>query len=274
MFPVIFKIGNFELHTYGVMFALAFAAAVYLTVRRGKKYGYEFSQMYDLSMVVIFSSLIGARLTYVIFHLDEFKGRYWDIINPFQSTGQIGLSGMVLLGGVITAAAAVLIYIRIKKYRLGEIADIIAPSLVVGIAIGRLGCFMNGCCFGEPCNLPWAVKFPPGSYAFYVYGDVHVHPTQLYEVLYATVIFIILSIIEKKKPFHGFNFALFLVLYGIGRFFNETLRYYNGSEAGMKLQIVSGLDITFSQITSLVMLLTGLIIILTRKRSQDVGTRP
>jgi len=273
MFPVIFKIGNFELHTYGVMFAVAFASAIYLTVKCGKKYGFEFSQMYDLSMVVIFSSLIGARLTYVIFHLDEFKGRYWDIISPVQSTGQIGLSGMVLLGGVIFAATAVLIYVKIKKYRLGEIADIIAPGLLIGIAIGRIGCFMNGCCFGEPCSLPWAVKFPPGSFAYYVYGDVAVHPTQLYEVIYTIVIFIFLILIENKKPFHGFIFALFLSLYGIGRFFNETLRYYNGSEAGMKLHLMSGADITFSQITSIIMLVIGLIIILTHKRSQNLGTR-
>lgn len=267
MFPVLFKIGRFELHSYGVMLATAFAISVFIAVKRGKRVGFTFSQIYDISIVVIFSSLIGSRLAYVVLHLDEFRGRMWDVINPIQSSGQIGISGMVQLGGVVFAIAAVIIYVKLKNISLGKIADILAPSLAIGIAIGRIGCFLNGCCFGKPCDLPWAVKFPPGSFAHYAYHDAAIHPTQLYAFFFALLIFLIIVTVDKKKPFDGFTFALFMVLYGIARFVNESFRYYEGSEAGMVLMKIFDTDITFSQIISLSLFLAGIIIIITRKRS-------
>jgi len=271
MYPVLFKIGRFELHSYGVMLAAAFAVSVFLAVKRGQKVGFTFSQIYDITIVVIFSSLIGSRMAYVVLHFDEFRGRMWDIINPIQSNGQIGISGMVQLGGVVFAIAAVIIYVRIKSLSLGKVSDVLTPSLAIGIAIGRIGCFLNGCCFGKPCDLPWAIKFPPGSFAHYAYNDTAVHPTQLYAVFYALLIFIILTIVDKKKPFHGFNLALFMILYGIARYINESLRYYEGSESGMVLIKIFEVGITFSQIISIALVLAGLIIIITRTRSFSFG---
>ena len=267
MFPVIIKIGSFELHSYGVALAAAFAFAVLIAVKRGKSAGYDFSQIYDLSIVIIVSSLIGSRFAYVVLHFEEFRGRMWDIISPIQSNGQIGIAGMVQLGGVVFAIIAFVIYARIKKMNLGKIADVLVPSLAIGIAIGRIGCFLNGCCFGELCDLPWAVKFPPGSFAHYAYHDAAVHPTQLYAVIYALIIFAILIKFDKTKPFNGFTFALFMILYGIARYINESLRYYEGSEAGMVLLNIFNINFTFSQIISISLFLTGIIIIFFLKRS-------
>ena len=267
MFPVIFKIGGFELHTYGVMLAIAFAVAVYIALKRVQRYGFTFVQFYDISMVIIVAAIVGSRVAYVILHMDEFQGRWWDTINPFQSTGEIGLSG---LGGVILAVPAVLIYVRAKKLHLGKVVDVIAPSLAIGTAIGRVGCFLNGCCFGKPCDLPWAVHFPEGSFAHYAYHGAPIHPTQLYAIIYCLLIFLILTKTERVKPFHGFNFALFMILYGVFRFLNEFLRYYEGSEAGLNLLKITEVNITFSQISCLALILAGIVIILLTKRSSNL----
>ncbi|MBL7191365.1 prolipoprotein diacylglyceryl transferase [bacterium] len=273
MYPVIFKIGRFELHTYGVMFALAFTAAIIIAVRRGKKYGFGFDQVYNTSMIIILSSLIGTRLAYVVLHLDEFRGRWLDIINPFQSSGVIGIAGMVLLGGVIGGVIGGVLYLRLKKLSIGKMVDVYAPPLTIGIAIGRIGCFMNGCCFGKECHLPWGVVFPPDSWAHAVFSGAPVHPTQLYECLYTLLIFFVLLKLEKLKKFHGFIFAVFLILYGFFRIINESLRYYGGGEAGMIIIDTNFISLTFSQISSVIMIIIGLFIIITSKESSDLAKR-
>ena len=270
MYPVIFRIGGFELHTYGVMLALAFAAGIYLAVKRGKRYGFTFDQIYTISMIVVVSAIIGSRIAYVLLHLNEFQGRWLDTISPIQSDGQIGISGLVMLGGVIAAVISVILYFRWKKLSVGEIADVLAPCTALGFAIGKVGCFFNGCCFGKESHLPWAMRFPPGSIAHYVMGNTPIHPTQLYAITCYLLIFIILVKSEKNKEFHGFLFALFLILYGIFRFINEMFRYYEGSEAGMKLLHFPGFDITFSQIVSLIMLAAGLITIIIGNRRANI----
>jgi len=258
MFPVLFKIGNFELHTYGVMLAAAFAVGFFVAVKNGKKRNLDFDQIYSLTIVIIFSSIIGARLAYVIFHLEEFEGRWLDIISPIQSTGQIGISGMVALGGVVCAVIVSLIYVKKKNISAADATDALTPSLALGLAIGRVGCFFNGCCFGKECHLPWGMSFPKGSISHYVYGDIPLHPTQIYAVIYNLLIFAVLMRTAKIPGLRGMQFPVFLVLYGIFRGMNESLRYYGGHEEGMRL---FG-SITFSQLVSIVFVLSGLIILI------------
>ena len=266
MYPVIVKIGSFELHSYGVMLALAFATGILLAVKRGKRYGFTFNQIYDVSMIIVVSAIVGSRIGYVIFHLDEFRGRWWDMINPIQSTGQIGLSGLVILGGVIASLISVFLYYRWKKLSVAKIADVVAPCFALGIAIGRIGCFLNGCCFGKECHLPWAMRFPEGSIAHYIYGNTPIHPTQLYEILYCLLIFAALLLVEKRSRFNGFLFALFMVLYGTFRFINEFFRYYEGYESGMNLIYLGYFNITFSQIVSFMMIVSAIIVIIIGNR--------
>ena len=270
MYPVIFKIGRFELHSYGVMLALAFTLGVYDVIKRGKRAGFTFDQVYNAAILVIITALVGSRLTYVAFHLEEFQGRWLDIINPIQSTGVIGLAGMVILGGVVATSISAIIYLRLKNIPAGKMFDVFAPSLALGIAIGRIGCFLNGCCFGTECGLPWGMAFPEGSYAHYVYGYAHIHPTQLYEFLYCLLIFFILLRTERIKKFQGFNFALFLTLYGFFRILNESVRYYDGAEAGMVVMRLLDIRLTISQITCIFLIIIGLIIIFTGKRSANL----
>ncbi len=245
--------------------ALAFAIGVALAVRRGRSYGFTAVQVLDTSMMILISAILGSRIVYVVFHIDEFRGRWWDVINPFQSTGQIGLSGMVFLGGVIFALGIGWIFVRRRGIPFAKMCDTVAPSLALGAALGRIGCFFNGCCFGKVCHLPWAVTFPQGSFAHYISGGEPVHPTQLYGVLSNLLIFIVLWRIKPDRVFPGFHIALFLVLYGFFRFINEFFRYYEGSESALKLLNIAGINITFSQIVSLLMLAVGMFIILTKR---------
>jgi phosphatidylglycerol:prolipoprotein diacylglycerol transferase len=174
---------------------------------------------------------------------------------------------MVILGGVITALIVTSIYVQRKKLAVLKIVDVVSPSLALGIAIGRIGCFLNGCCFGKACHLPWAISFPPGSIAHYIVGNQAVHPSQLYESFYSLLIFFTILFLEKRKKFFGFNGALFLTMYGIFRFINEMFRYYEGNEKGMVLFSLGNTDLTFSQIISLLMVVSGILVIILGNRS-------
>ena len=265
MFPVLFKIGKFELHTYGVMLAAAFAVGFLLAVRNGRKRDLNFDQIYNLTIVIILSSILGSRFTYVIFHLDEFRGRWLDVINPIQSTGQIGISGMVVLGGVICAVIISLLYLKKKNISIANATDTMTPSLALGLAIGRAGCFFNGCCFGKTCDLPWGMSFPEGSMPHYIYGSATLHPTQLYAVIYNLLIFAILMKTSTIPRLKGMQLPIFLVFYGLFRGINESLRYYGGHEEGMVLMGT----VTLSQFISIVFVISGaLVIFINYKRNK------
>lgn len=265
MFPVLIDLGRFKLHSYGLMMFIAFLLGIWIAHRRGKKAGLGESTVLDLSTIIILFGLLGGRLLYVLTHLSEFKGRWLDIISPIQSNGQIGFAGLVLLGGVILSFVAVLVYVYRKKINLLTILDVFAPSVALGIAIGRLGCYLNGCCFGLPTELPWGVVFPHGSPAGYIFPGVHVHPTQIYAFLYGVSLFLLLLWAEKRFTlFPGFTWSLFLIGYGTLRFLNELIRWH---EEGLHLiNFANGGFITVSQTISLLMMLTGVVLFLRSRR--------
>jgi len=192
MHPIIFKIGWFELHSYGLFLALAFLVGIYTATKRAKKFGVQPDIIMDISVVIIISSIIGSRFLYVIFHIDEFRGNYLDIINPFQSSGVFGIAGLTMLGGVIFALLSTIFYAKIKNLSLLKTEDILFPSVALGVGITRIGCFLNGCCYGVECNLPWGMVFSPESPAGYHFYDIAIHPTQLYSSLGGFIIFFIL----------------------------------------------------------------------------------
>jgi phosphatidylglycerol:prolipoprotein diacylglycerol transferase len=262
MHPILFRIGSFELHTYGVAMGLAFVVAIVWSVRRAHMAGVTKSFIFDLAVVVILSSLVGARLSYVGAHWDEYRHHLLDIISPFQSDGSIGIAGMVLLGGVIAAIIVGAWFLRRRKVGFWSMADVIAPPLALGIGIGRLGgCFLNGCCFGVPTDGPLGMVFPPGCYASSVYPGIPIHPTQLYAAGAALVIAVALPILERRwRRFAGWTFSLFMVLYGIDRFVVEGYRYYSPSTSfhawGMQWtgsRILAGAMVIFGVVAFLIL---------------------
>ncbi len=258
MYPELFRIGPLVINSYGLMLALAFILGLWITNYKAAQRKIDPNDIMNLAVVVMISSIVGARLLYVLFHLDEFRGRWLYTFLPIQPDGTIGLGGLILLGGVLGGFLAGGIYVVQKGMPFWKVVDSVAPALALGIFLGRIGCFLNGCCFGKACDLPWAVTFPPNSPAGLIMKDMAVHPTQLYASLYGLIIFGILMGLDRRPRFEGFLFGMFLILYGIARFSVDFFRYYES-----QMFIIAGLG--FNQLISLLMFLAGLIIVWKRR---------
>ncbi|MEL6821528.1 MAG: prolipoprotein diacylglyceryl transferase [Calditrichota bacterium] len=265
MKPELFRIGAFAVNSYGVFLALAFVVGLWLTLRLGKRCGLNRDNVLDLSIIVMITSIIGARLLYVLFHLSEFEGRWLYTFIPIQPDGRVGLSGLIFLGGFMGAVAASVLYIRWRKMPMLKTTDSAMPALALGIFFGRIGCLLNGCCFGQVCELPWAVNYPLNSAAYHILNGMAAHPTQLYESGYGLTIFIVLMLMERKGTWEGQLTGWFLVLYGISRFTIDFWRYYEE-----QMFLFAGLE--FNQIVSFVMFITGIYILFKLKPGGSTGS--
>ncbi len=266
MYPELLDLGKVQIHSYGLMMFLGIASGLWLAYRRGKQAGLGENVVIDLATWMIVMGLIGARTFYVVTHLDEFQGNWLGIINPVRPDGTLGLAGLVFLGSVVFAVATLIFIAWRRKLNLLVLMDVFAPALALGSVFGRIGCFLNGCCFGMPTDLPWGVEFPPGSYAGSVFHHVHVHPTQLYDSLYnLALVFGLLWAERRFRTFPGFTASLFLIGYGALRFLIEMIRYYESS-----MYVIEGV-LTVSQTISAVMVIAGIVLLIVLRR-RAVGT--
>jgi phosphatidylglycerol:prolipoprotein diacylglycerol transferase len=263
MHPELFSIGPFTVHSYGVLLAVSFILGIFIAIKKGEKRDIKSDEIINIGFIIIISSIIGARLFYVLFHLSEFEGRWLYTFWPVQEDGTVGLGGLILLGGFIAALLSSIVYIVHKKLNFWKLADSIAPGFALGIFLTRIGCYLNGCCFGKECHLSWAVKFPAGSPAGSIMGDLSLHPTQLYSSLYALIIFLILMLLDRFNIFDGISIGLFFILYGISRFIVDFFRYYEE-----QMIVLAGLG--FNQLVSLFMLFTGVVIIFYRHYTKKI----
>lgn len=241
------------------MVFLGFALGTWLATSISKKEKVDPNLIIDAVMWILVFSIIGARITYIAFHLDEFQGRWLDTINPFQSDGTIGIAGLVVLGGFVAAVPAIWFFAKRRNISLMKLLSILAPGAALGFGIGRIGCLLNGCCFGVPTDLPWGMVFPSTCSAGYLYPHQHIHPTQLYAIIYNFAIAAVLVIRRPHVKFEGELFGWLLALYGIFRFANETVRYYR---PGMILLKIGSFDLTLSMVISLSMFVGGVLILL------------
>jgi len=241
------------------MIFLAFAFGLWLGVRRSRPAGIASNTIMDFVVWMMVSSIIGARLTYVIAHWSEFSARPLDAVSPVQSDGTIGIAGLVVLGGVALAVPTAVWFARKRNIPFWKLMDVMMPSLAFGLAIGRIGCFLNGCCFGVPTVAPWGVVFPKGSLAASVFPGMHLHPTQIYDFIYNTLIGLGLLWYFPRRRFDGELFALFFLLYGAMRIWVESLRYYDASRIPFTL---FGAQITGSMIGSALMVAGGVYLLL------------
>jgi phosphatidylglycerol:prolipoprotein diacylglycerol transferase len=258
MYPELFRVGPLVVNSYGLMLALAFIVGIFLALKKAEKRGIDNNTIINLAFVVMVSAIVGSRLFYVLFHLEEFKGRWLYTFLPIQPDGSIGLGGLIFLGGFLGAILSGAIYIQKKGLSFWKVVDSVAPSLALGLFFGRIGCFLNGCCFGKTCSLPWAVTFPPNSAAGYQMAGVAIHPTQLYSSAYGLLIFIILMLLDRKKHYDGFLFAIFLMLYGVSRFTVDFFRFYES-----QMFLIDGIG--FNQILSFLLVVSGIILLLMKK---------
>jgi len=259
MYPEVFKIGPLAVRSYGVLLIFSVFMGIYYIYRMCKKYNYDFNQLLTVAYIMVFGGIAGARLFYVLFHLDEFSGRWLNTINPFGAD-QFGIAGLNLYGGVVVAVIGSFLYLRLKKMPVLEIFDIFAPTVGIGLIFTRIGCFLNGCCFGTPTDLPWGVVFPEGSMPYFVFGSVPIHPSQLYSSLYGLILFVFLHWRLKHKSFDGQIIALLFMIEAVFRYAIEYVRYY---EEAMHIHFL-GMEPTYNHLISISLFLLGLVIYLTQ----------
>jgi phosphatidylglycerol:prolipoprotein diacylglycerol transferase len=237
MHPILFNIGKVPIHSYGFMLALSFLFGIWLGSYRAKRNGLNPDVVSDIGFWIILSAIIGARLYYVGLHFEEFEGNLLGIINPFEG-GSMGIGGLVMYGGYIGAILASILYFKLKKLPLLPYADAVAPSIGLGIFLTRIGCFLNGCCFGAACESPFGVHFPASSPAGHYQLSVHAHtlyPSQLFESAGGVAIMVLILAAGFLKTFPGFQFYLVGLLYSILRFFIDMSRFYTPEEHILKL---------------------------------------
>jgi len=269
MCPELFHIGPLPIRSFGTAIALSFFVGVLYIMRITRRDKKPIDQYVTIAYLMIFSGLLGARLFYVLFHLDEFSGRWLDTINPFQGP-QFGIAGLNLYGGILVGIVTTYLYCRKHSLKVLDVFDTFAPPMALGIGISRIGCFLNGCCFGTPTDLPWSVQFPIGSIPYSVFGTAHIHPTQIYSSLYGLGLFLGLHFLLKHRRFIGQVTAIFFMVEAVFRYLIENIRYY---EKEMVFTI-GGTTITYNQVISVSLFAAGLIIYLVsiRRRAHDGQT--
>jgi len=193
---------------------VAFIIGIFLATKRGLQIGIKKGVIIKLGIYIFFSALIGGRLFYVFQNLD------WYIANPSKIL--LSRSGFVFYGGFFLSVIISLLYLQRQKLSILLFGDIFAPSLVLGEAIGRIGCFFAGCCYGKPTSLPWGISFSPLSVAGEHFGNLPLHPTQLYFALADISIFFLIKRVNPSPK--GRAFFLYLTLHSTFRFIIEFAR--------------------------------------------------
>jgi phosphatidylglycerol:prolipoprotein diacylglycerol transferase len=211
--------GPFTLHTYGVLLAIAFLAGLFVASRQAKKAGLDSARITDMAVWVLIAGLLGAKLLLVLVDWRFFSGNPGELWTLLKSGG-------VFYGGLIGGIVVAWWYIRRHELPGWQVVDVLAPGVVIGQAIGRLGCFCAGCCWGQPATVPWAVTFTD-VYSARAVGtplDSPLHPSQIYESLAAFLILAFLLWLAPRKKFHGQVFLTYVALYSLARFGLEFLR--------------------------------------------------
>ena len=248
MHPIALNLGRFALHSYGIMLALGFMLGLWNASRRARRAGLPAEAVMDAGPWLILGIVAGARALYVATNWRKqfAEGSLLDIFAVWQG-------GLVFYGGLAGAVLTFVLYARARKFPLWKLADIFAPSIALGYVSGRIGCLLNGCCYGRACHLPWAIRFPEGNVAHA--PAFPVHPTQLYESFLNLGLFAALAWFYPRRRFDGQVFAFYLIGYAVLRSFVECFRGdYHRDE------YVAGC-FTPGQVTSAFVLVAGLLLL-------------
>ncbi len=249
MFPTLIRLGPIELHSYGLTLALSFLIGIQLALSEARRRGVPEGQIASLALWIMGTAILGARAFYVLSHAENYSGRWLDAFKLWEG-------GLTLYGGLL--AAFLVTFIKAKCWRLPvPVAfDIFTPSLAFGEGLTRLGCFLNGCCFGRPCALPWAVAFPSDSHPGRLFPGEGLHPTQLYLSLAGFVMFALVWLLRKRIQVPGRLFFLYLLLECASRFTVDFLRYYDPDGESV---VLFGVRLSFTQLLCLGLTLVAVV---------------
>ena len=211
--PIAFSLGAFEIRWYGIMVVLAVIAIIGISLLEAKRVGIAEDHIYSLGAYAVIGGIVFSRVIHVIDKWDYY------IAHPMQI---FNFEGLAVYGAVIGVVLAIIIYCLAKKLSIWLIADIISPGALVGMAIGRIGCVLNGCCYGLTTSLPWAVEYTcPDSYAPL---GVPLHPTQIYHIIWNLIAFAVLWSLRRRLKPRGSVFLLYLAFYAAGDLIIRTFR--------------------------------------------------
>jgi phosphatidylglycerol:prolipoprotein diacylglycerol transferase len=220
MHPILFTVAGFPVGTYGLLLTVGFFLALALAKYLGRRDGVSPEGLSDLAITLLIAGIIGSKLLMVI--VDLISGV------PFRQILDFGYlrAGGAVHGGIIAATAAFFWRVKRLKMPFARTLDCLTPAVALGQAIGRLGCFSAGCCYGTESHAPWAVIFtrPEAQQLSGTPLDVPIHPVQLYTFLANFIIMLLLLGVRKKRRFMGQVSACYFVLEGIGRIVTETWR--------------------------------------------------
>ncbi|MGH2570462.1 MAG: prolipoprotein diacylglyceryl transferase [bacterium] len=222
MHKTLVDLGFLKIHSYGFFLALSFAIGIWLAGRRAENRGIPAERITDVSLVIIVATVIGARGLYVLTHLQQFAGRWTDVFRTWEG-------GLTMYGGAIPAAILGMWFLRRWGVDCWKAADAIAPSMALGLGFTRIGCFLSGCCFGSPTDLPWGVVFPPDSHAGHEFPGQPLHPAQLYSSAIGFLMFGFLLWLDRKPHPTGSTFVTLLLLYSVARFGLDMVRTYDST---------------------------------------------
>ena len=243
MDPVAFEILGIPIKWYGILISIGFLVGAYLAIREAKKVGIDEEKLIDLLIFALPAAIIGARLYYVVFSWDYYRGNPLKIIN-------IRGGGLAIHGGIIAAILVAIVFCKKKSINFWQIADITAPSIILGQAIGRWGNYINQEAYGTLTDLPWGI----------IINGQKVHPTFLYESIWDFSVFLFLLWYRKNKAqVKGEVFLLYVILYSIGRFLIEGLRIDS---------LMLG-PIRVAQLISLVLISVGIAIFVIRRKLEN-----
>ncbi len=215
MYPILIKIGPVTIYAHGVFVALGFVAGILLALSIGQKDGIPKGKIHDMVFYIFIAAIAGSRLFFILTQLEYYTENPLDIVKIWEG-------GLVFYGGLLFAVPVLFIYLKKNALPVWKTLDVFAPSLAIGHAIGRIGCFFAGSCYGKPTDLPWGVVFnDPNSPAI---KGIPLHPTQLYESFAEAGIFIFLMILRRHKIFDGQIMWTYILLYSAARFIIEFFR--------------------------------------------------
>ncbi len=252
MMPELIHIGPLTVHTYGFMWVVGIWLAVFRALRVAPRYGIRSDDVLDLAVLMVAVGIVGGRATYVLTYWSLYSKDLWSIFRVWEG-------GMSYFGGFGLATLAGIWLVHRRRLPLWSVADLSAPSVALGYAIARIGCFGAGCCYGAPTSLPWGVQFPD--------TPSPVHPTQLYATVMNLGIFLLLRWRESAPRAPGQLFALFLSLHGLYRFLNEFFR------AGATSKIIVGM-LTYGHLVAFGMTIIGIALYYRLRKEQFEKSLP
>lgn len=213
MRPILFKFFGINIYSYGTMMAIGILSAVVLLDYRAKKRDYNRDNIFDMALAAIICGILGGKLLYII---TDFNG----VIHSSDILGVVG-SGFVVYGAIIGGAFGVFLYSKFKKWTLLKMLDLAAPCVILAQGIGRIGCFLAGCCYGKETHSDLGVVFTSSPFAPH---GIKLIPTQLFSSAFDILVALFLLWYDKKERKDGRVFALYVIMYSIGRFIIEFFR--------------------------------------------------